>query len=319
MEASREEKVRLGIFVTIVMVLFILFIAYLLGREFFQPTKRYYTIFSESVDGLNVSAKVKLNGVNIGQVTRIEVDTNDVNNVVVWYEVQSSTPIKPDMQAVLMGGISITGLKTIEIQGGTNELANLPEKSLIPEGASGFKVMTGQAETILLKTEQLMNNLLSITKPSTVDHFSRTIASMQSLTATADTIIRTNRDALLTAPTTLNHILESTSELSALASDLFRELNEHKPAQRLGSVLTQTDSIMHILRSKLESFPLEESAQKFIETADVISSLAGRTDILLLRIQDDLTSTMKELRETMENLNDFSRMIQENPSVLLRG
>jgi hypothetical protein len=42
-------------------------------------------------------------------------------------------------------------------------------------------------------------------------------------------------------------------------------------------------------------------------------------DITVLRVQEDLSQSMINMRETMKNMNTFSRQIKDNPSVLLRG
>jgi len=47
--------------------------------------------------------------------------------------------------------------------------------------------------------------------------------------------------------------------------------------------------------------------------------VAQKLDITVLRIQEDLSQSMNNLKETMKNMNAFSRQIRENPSVLLRS
>ncbi|MFP4622443.1 MAG: ATP-binding cassette domain-containing protein [Bacteroidales bacterium] len=55
--------------------------------------------------------------------------------------------------------VGLTGLKAIEIRGGSNEAENLKPGSYIQAGSSITREITGKAETIAQKAEKVLNNL----------------------------------------------------------------------------------------------------------------------------------------------------------------
>ena len=56
----------------------------------------------------------------------------------------------------------------------------------------------------------------------------------------------------------------------------------------------------------------------FKNAAKNVSSVAEKMEKTITLIQEDLTITMKKFKETSENMEDFSRIIKDNPSLLLR-
>src|SRR5208337_4534520 len=94
--APRENRWRhalimwLGTFV--LAVIFLAFVAILwLGRvEFGQQAKRYYIFFSGSVAGLNKGSQVQYNGIPVGRVVDIRVDPNNLEQIQVTVEIDTS-------------------------------------------------------------------------------------------------------------------------------------------------------------------------------------------------------------------------------------
>jgi len=74
METTKAERIRLGIFVLVVSSMILGTAAFLVGKKITEKFIPYKTRFMESVDGLNPGAKVKLNGIVVGQVTGLQVD-----------------------------------------------------------------------------------------------------------------------------------------------------------------------------------------------------------------------------------------------------
>jgi len=55
------------------------------------------------------------------------------------------------------------------------------------------------------------------------------------------------------------------------------------------------------------------------EATKAFEILAKRSDQTVYRNQEDISIAIRHLREAMENLNDVSRQVRENPSLLIRG
>jgi phospholipid/cholesterol/gamma-HCH transport system substrate-binding protein len=319
MEATASEKFRLGVFILCSSVLLIAFLLFLAGRALLVKEVRYYTVFTETVMGLNPGAKVRLNGVNVGQVTTIEVDTNDVTQVRVWFSVMPGTPIKPGMLCNLVGGLSITGLKSIELTGGNSHQPTLVDGSQIPAGTSQMKQLTGQAESIALKFETALNNLASLTGDENQANLALMLRNLARITSNIDTLIDNNQKHLEMVPQNLNTAIASLKDASLKSKELIEELTRAEPGKKLTKALASFEQTATIINKKVDEVPLKQMGNDLSTAAKSMESAGKRADVAIYRIQEDLTTSIRHLKETMENMNDFSRQIKENPSLLLRG
>jgi len=92
----------------------------------------YKLYMSESVAGLSKDSVVKLRGVDIGRVSEIRIDPKNIEHVEVFLKIKRGIPIKIDMTAHT-NMLGITGLLSIEIDGGNNASENLkPTDEYIP-------------------------------------------------------------------------------------------------------------------------------------------------------------------------------------------
>jgi phospholipid/cholesterol/gamma-HCH transport system substrate-binding protein len=85
----------------------------------------YRIHFAESVSGLALGDAVKVHGVNVGTVRRMELDPRDPRRVEVDVRVRKEAPVKTDTGAslVLKG---ITGVVFVELSGGSPD-AKMPD------------------------------------------------------------------------------------------------------------------------------------------------------------------------------------------------
>jgi phospholipid/cholesterol/gamma-HCH transport system substrate-binding protein len=310
METTKAERIRLGIFVLVMSLLVLGTTAFLIGKKITEKYTPYKTRFAESVDGLNPGAKVKLNGIVVGQVTGLEVDKEDLNSVVVNFEVATGTPIKTTMSANLIGGISLTGLKSIELSGGSPNDADAKKGEFIKSSVSSFKQITGQAEHIAEKVEALLNNLLSITSDYNQRKLTGAMGNLDNITARIDSIMFANAKDLNEIPKHAKLLLENSN---AAAEEL--KIIEHK----LSQAITKMDSLVTHTDKKIQNLPLDAAVKSATEASKSIELLAKRGDQLIYRNQEDLSVAVRHLKEAATNLNDFSRQVRENPSILIRG
>lgn len=90
-----------GIFV-VSLVAAIVFSIIWISSGFSGATNTYYEIYmKESVAGLSVDSVVEFNGVNVGAVRKIEIDSHDPRLVYVLLSVKNNTPISQGTKATL--------------------------------------------------------------------------------------------------------------------------------------------------------------------------------------------------------------------------
>lgn len=121
-----------GIFVLLFGIGLVLF-AFWLGK--YDMKDQYYTYkleIRESLSGLSIDSDVMLRGVDIGRVSAIRIDPDNVEITEVYVNILQNVTIKEDMVATTKM-FGITGLLSIEIEGGTNAAKTLqPTDDYIP-------------------------------------------------------------------------------------------------------------------------------------------------------------------------------------------
>ncbi len=167
--ATKAQKIRLSVFLIISSTILLLFFIILVGNRMLKRMDTYNIIYEDiSVTGLELGAAVKFHGVQVGRVAGLAV--KGVASIIVEIEVERGTPIKKNTEAIL-SIVGITGLKFVELLGVTEESDQLPIGGTIIAGQSSFEIISGSAEIIMAKLEQVLNNLNEMTGPETTARF----------------------------------------------------------------------------------------------------------------------------------------------------
>lgn len=319
---TRAQKIRLGIFITISLAILLASLGLFTTQRFLREKDIYYVAYEDvSVSGLEVGSSVKYLGIKVGVISDIAIDPANVNRIIVTLALKPDTPIKEDAQAEITT-LGITGLKTIEIRGGTNEARFLLENEFIPPGSSDMEAITGQAEVIAEKAELVLNNLQRFTKPENLDKITVMVERISNLAQqanetfyTADTILKENRQELKATITQTNEVSKRLDSISIRLLESVTAINKIVKSDTIGDILTNTREIS----IKLKESNLKEVIMKMGEVVD-------QTNLLLVKLNQDLdkggenfAESMELLKITLENLKDASRQINQDPSILIRG
>lgn len=286
MDVSKAEKARLGIFLIGTMALLAVILFIMVGKKILAKKVSYHTRLEESVSGLELGTPVKQNGVEVGNIVRIGTDSSDITRSVVFFQVTKGTPMKTDMVAT-MGSYGITGLKYLEITGGSYTSPDVPPGGEVKSELSTLGKITSRADSIAYKIDRLLGNVLSFTESQ-------------------------NREQV-------EKLLNSSANLSASLDSLARDINRVKPGKRMENILTQMEAATTSLKTQIQKADVDKTVKEYRKAAEGITGVAQKVDVTVMRVQEDLTQAMSNLKETMKNMNTFSRQIKENPSVLLRG
>jgi phospholipid/cholesterol/gamma-HCH transport system substrate-binding protein len=126
MQKNNEHKMRLGIFVSIGLTLFIIAI-YFIGdkQQLFNKTFQINSVFKD-VSGLQVGNNVRFSGINIGVVESIEIVSDSAVKVIFNIDNKVRAYIKKDAK-ITIGSDGLMGNKVAIIIPGTKsklEIAN---------------------------------------------------------------------------------------------------------------------------------------------------------------------------------------------------
>ena len=149
---------KIGLFV-ITLVISLLVIVFWLGKYGFEKKKfdEYSIYFQESVAGLNIGSSIKYKGFDVGSVSEIKLNPSNSEEIQVDISIKKGTPIKEDNYAFL-GNLGITGLKYIELRGGSNN------SKLLEPNEYGLKVIHSETSTLT----NLVDSTTDITNELTI-------------------------------------------------------------------------------------------------------------------------------------------------------
>ena len=316
------QKFRLGLFVIISSSMLIFIIMYFTSRAFFEKTDTYYVAYHNvSVGGMQVGSPVKYLGIKVGTISDIMIDPDDINNIIVELSLEPGTPIKEDTKADIVS-LGITGLKAIEIRGGSNRAPLLKKGQYIHPGKSLTEEITGKAEVITEKIEKVLNNLQVFTAPENLDKVVRLANNLDTLIQNTDKTVANINQVIIENQDEVETTITSAQELSGLLLE-----SGHSLQLAIGKIneYVYSDTISQILaNAKMISDKISE--KNIEELIDNLAKITIQTQQLLVKVDSDINRSSKDLSEsqqllklTLENLNEAARQINNNPSVLLRG
>ena len=336
--STRSQKIRLGVFLLLALLLFVGSVGTLAGIKMFNPRDRYYASFTTSVSGLEVGSTVKMKGVRVGQVEKVGIG-QDVESVLVTIAMDPGTPITVDTKAV-MTAIGITGLQFIELTGGSAKSKrvkpNTP-KSFIKAGDSILNTLTGKATSIALKMEGLLNNLLALTAEENRVKVRSILTNTDGLLTSTRGVVDTNKEkidrifanldratrAAEKAARTLNGVIQEnnddlrdTLQASARAA---RSIDRTVQALRPQATLNAITAAAHSARKRMDDPKLVEMIASLSTTATRLSGLSGDLGRLVRQRDRQLDTMLSDLNRASEYLKQFARAIRERPSLLLHG
>ncbi len=273
---------KIGLFV-IALVVSLLVLVFWLGKFGFEKKKfdEYQIYFQESVSGLNIGSSIKYKGFEVGNVGEIKLNPNNSEEIQVDIIIKKGTPIKEDNYAVL-GNLGITGLKYIELKGGSNN------SKLLQEDENGFRVIkskTSDLTTLVDSTTDLTNELTLV------------LAQMKKLLADEN---------IKTISQILDKTQNSMSNMEQFSSYL---VNNEKKIDEL------IKNINLLAKNGNKSFDsINDSANSFKElTSEILSEIKkGKFDIndmskesfsKLNSVLNNLDSTLLQTQTLIDNLN----------------
>lgn len=333
---TRSQRMRLGLFLLSAAVLLVVTIGLLVGVELFRKRDPYYINFSQSVSGLEAGAPVKYNGVAVGRVEAIAINPKDVTQVQVQITVDGGTPVKRDTKAVInMAGI--TGLKFIELIGGTNEAGSLELNGRIEAELSMLDMLSDQAGVIVRKIDDLLGNMVVLTGSENQRRLARTLSELEEVSRQVNRLVAVKSkdiDKIMSnvalASDELPAILAETRdtvgmvrESVAVVRDRVVTLIDPDQVRRVldhaESMISRIDSAAGALNARLGKDELGAAITSYTKLADRSTEFVDHADVTLMRARDDMLRALDSLVTGAENFAEFATTLRDDPSALIGG
>lgn len=208
---TKAHHALVGLF-TVLLAAALGFFALWLGKVSFDEEYALYDIvFDGPVRGLRESGEVRFNGIQVGEVTELELD--DQSRVIARVRVLAQTPVKVDSFAQLEPQ-GLTGMSYILITGGSPDAQRL----LSPPGRQPPKIFARRAqleglfegsEDVLDAAQTALFRLTALLSEQNVEEVSATLANLRTLTEQLS-----SRDALV------GDLQQAVQRIDAAASDI---------------------------------------------------------------------------------------------------
>jgi phospholipid/cholesterol/gamma-HCH transport system substrate-binding protein len=312
---SRSQKIRLGIFVTLAIAVFVGTLVVIVAPRMFEDRETYKIGFRDvSLSGLQEGSAVKYQGLTVGYVSDISIDPDDIGRVLVTISLEEGTPIRKDTRAQI-AYLGITGLKTIELKSGSPDAPSLEPGSFIESSRSITQEITGRAETLAEKTEIILNNLIELTSAERRVQFTKVAENTSETLEQLNTILAQNQDSFARTMDNVETFSYQLEGVTATTRNILDRVNH----------FTRSDTVQQMI-GNFSTFSQSLTEADIVRLISELNITLEKTNVMLQDVEitfsksrTDLVYTIETLKESVEYLNQFSRLISEDPSVLIRG
>lgn len=332
MNLTPAQKVRLGTFVFFGMVLLLGSLSLVAGLKIFERRDFYTVRFTDSISGLEESAQVKYNGLRIGRVDRLRIDPHDPKRIEARLALNAGTPLYKGVVATLAIG-GLTGIRSVDLQGGDVKAGLLPPDSEIPEGESFTERITGQATQIATKVEMVANQLIQWTGSANRQRIEHLVDSIDVFAQESTLFLQTNREsthkALESVAKTGDAIAKLSSQTHGAVERVEQEINTtmrtlRRPLQdvdpaALAKAVVNFQGAMGAMQDRLSDKEAGKLIQDLEGSITQVNRVLRDVELSVRAGREDFVTSLRYLRQASEDIREFSRIIAQDPSVLLRG
>jgi phospholipid/cholesterol/gamma-HCH transport system substrate-binding protein len=286
---------RIGMFI-IVLTILLLGVVFWLGKYGFEKQKfdEYSIYFEESVSGLNIGSSIKYKGFEVGNVSEIKINPDNSEEIQVDILIKKGTPIKEDNYAML-GNLGITGLKYIELKGGTQESAllkvNEEKLKVIPSKVSALTSLFDSTQDITTEVMLVLNQVKKVLDDKNIDKFSQFLVKGEN----SLTNINQLTEYLVTNEKKIDELLNEVSGLVKNGNNSLKGVN--KTTESITKTASSFKELSNELLVELKngSFNIKDLSQ---ESFDKLNNVLNSLDETLIQTQkfvDDLNQSPSDL------------------------
>jgi phospholipid/cholesterol/gamma-HCH transport system substrate-binding protein len=230
---NRAYALITGVFVIAVAAGILIWANWLAGRT--VQREKYRVVALRPITGLNEQAQVRYRGIDVGRVTKIQLDKDNPNRILIDIEVNKDVPITRGTYAQL-GMEGITGIAYVHLLGTYIAGEPLPKgRDGVPEihlRPSFLDTLADNAEAVLRDGRALLGELTKLVNEENRERISSSLAHLDTLLSKLETqlpgfVERTdervqawlNEDNRRNVGATLANLKEATQNLPALVEE----------------------------------------------------------------------------------------------------
>ena len=313
---NKAHYALIGTFVLLSLFAVIAFIAWLSNAQLDQQYDNYEVSFQGGVQGMSQGTEVRFNGLKVGDVTRLRIDPNDTNAVLVDIQVETDTPI--DTKSVgRMEPLGLTGLNYIQIIPGGEGfplIKELPGKGsyrLVGE-ASRIDVLLGGGGNVIEAAQSALARVNTVMSQDAIADFHNILSNINQIT---ENLRDLDVDSKL-VENTLVAIEQAAKDVSvaALAVDV---------AAKDFDSLVQNDVKSAFSRAEISMAELDKALGSIGAAADGAGDLITDSRDAINRLSNsgltDLEETIDGIRRVVESMARVADSLEQNPAAFIAG
>ena len=258
----------------------------------------YLAVEDESVAGLNLNAPVKYNGVDVGKVRTITLDTINPQRVNLLFAIEQGIPIKQDTVAILKTQ-GLTGIAYVELSGGATDSPTLLAISgnqypVIRTKPSLSARLENVLTSVLAKLDSTSNSINALLSDENRIAFKNALADIASVAHTIAARKETIDSGIRNAGRTLENSAQVTAQMGAVID-------------RIGS---SADAV-----AKMGN----EVAKTSVSAGKAVDVIGGDVKRFSVETLPELERLLGELSTLSTSLRRLSEQTTRNPRGLLFG
>ncbi len=278
------------------------------GTRTDQATEFYRISFAGAVTGLRLGSSVLYRGVPVGSVTEIAIDDED-SAIIVTVEVDASTPIKVDTEAVLELQM-LTGVANVQLVGGKPESPRLtpaPGEAVAATraGQSAFEELSESAPELITNLGRLVNRAQLMFSDRNLKSVTGILADVNTLTSTFAEKSDQFGAMIDEANTTMTSLSAAMNEMTLFVRELRRITEEE--GDLLGPTVNQ----------------VQKTAAEFAKLAKNLDEVVNKNKRALQDFAStglyELSRFLTEARTLVAALQRLTERVERDPARFLFG
>ena len=309
---NKAHYALVGTFVLLALVAILTFVTWLSGRQTDIDRSEYVIEFSGPVRGLSKGSVVSLNGLTVGEVSKLGFDNDDPNSVLVTVQVMDGTPIFKDGYAQLEPQ-GLTGLNYIQINPGTVQMGKLNAKiGKIPGKMSQFDNFLVGGENIIDGATMAIRRVNILMSEDALKDFHSILKNLNEFTSN---IKDTDIDSALFADV-MRAIEQAAKDTStaALSVDVSAKEFETLMQKEVGPLFAKAQTSMDQVTLTLNEY--SELANSSTLTANDMRDAINRLSNSGLADLEETTDALRDLMITLRNIAD---QLEQSPAQFIAG
>jgi len=293
MKISREFKI--GLVTTLAIALLLWGVNYLKGISIFRKSVNYYGVYND-IGGLIESAAVFMNGYKIGNVSKVEFNPEDIDNIIVEFSIDSKIKLPVSTAAQIKSSSLISGTKDIYLIPGSGPGFYIPGDTMVSLVGQD---MMATVDPLIARVDSMLVNINLLLGEDNRENLGITLENLGITMNSLKQSLQPGGD-----------IAATFSNLESVTGNLSN--NNEKITATLDNLATFTDTLSNAdvdgIIKRLDSTLTEVSA--LVEGINNGSGTAGAL------ITDE--SMYKNLNSSLENLDSLLLDLRERPGRYVR-